>query len=241
DRAVLIVAVLVLMTSLGGIGALALDRQPVGPADDAPEGGAIPSMIHGVPERLVQFGERGLSWDERVRESDLAIGRASVSFVSGTGSGLPVAITADDGRPHLLDLPGFVGIDISAQLPLSDNAQPIALSPDGHHLAWAYGLPAEGRQDYDPVPAGVHVADLETGEVREVDLRPALTEGQAVIPTAIVWSPDSRWIAWQGREMRQWNASGAGSDLPNLAGLVAPGSSTSTALPSSRASYRALS
>lgn len=242
DRAVLVAAVIALVASLGGIGALVARPAPAGPADGEQRvpGGAVPSMVTAPPEHLSRFLETGLEWRDDVRETDLAIGRASVAFPTEYDGGLPVVVTAADGVYHLLELPDYVGLHSLGGLPLSDGSQSIALSPDGAHLAWSYGRPAAGREDYSPVHTGIRVADLLTGEVREIDLRPALTEGQAVIAATIVWSPDSRWIAWQGREMRQWNASGSGSHLASVAGRIAPDSTSSEQMPGYRAANRAI-
>ncbi|WP_182920340.1 hypothetical protein [Nocardioides cavernaquae] len=113
---------------LGGRG----DVAPVSPAGDE---GAVPSTLYGVPERLTSNEEAGTVWKSNVAEADLAIGRGSVAFAAG-GSPLPVVVTAADGRYHPLVLPGWIGSTIAGAM--MNPAVPLALSPDGRQLAYAW-------------------------------------------------------------------------------------------------------
>ena len=128
DRSVRVAVAAAVVAAVAGMGTLTLTGDgDAGVAGTEVAAGAIPSRIDDVPS-------------VEPTESDLAIGRASVAFISSAGQA--VVIGATDGRRHVLDLPVGVG-------------QPLALSPDGRRLAWA----AEAR---------LHIADLESGEVLDV-------------------------------------------------------------------------
>jgi RNA polymerase sigma factor (sigma-70 family) len=123
---------------------------------------AVPDHIRHVPARALED-----------LETDLAIGRGSVTFM--TPDGVPVVVGADQGDYHPLDLPGFSG---RGELPLG-------LSPDGRQLAYAWAEPTAG---------GVRVVDLESGEIREIPIVDAV--GTPV--QWFRWSEDSRYLVWGG-------------------------------------------
>lgn len=236
DRALLVAAVLTLVASLGGLGALATRPASLGPADgDVVPGGAIPSIIRGeVPEGLIegpdsQHGE--VSWSGDRGETTLAVGRASAAFAAGRSGSLPVVVTAADGVHHLLELPGWLG---AGTINATSGPVGLALSPDGGHLAYAWWDPAAPLDR--PMPAGIRVLDLLTGDVRAVPLE----GGNGVRVRSIAWSPDSRWLAWSGEELTSWTPhSSGGSRL--VAGRIAPGASVSEAVPVARAELVAVS
>ena len=87
----------------GVIGALPSHQAPPIATGD---GGAVPSHIWAVPERMAAQ-DNNEQWMRDEVESDLAIGRAAAAYVMNDG--LPVVIGAFDGSYHLLDLPGFNG------------------------------------------------------------------------------------------------------------------------------------
>ncbi len=160
-QAFLVAAVLALVVSIGGFATLTL-------GDDGPEartasteevdGGAIPSRIEDIPADLEVT-------------TDLAVGRGSAAFISASGD--PVVITAADGVPHRLRLPGW-------------NKQwvALALSPDGRTLAY--------QQEADGPDTRVVLLDLETG-----DDRPLVVHwGDALKLDGLGWSPRGAWLAW---------------------------------------------
>lgn len=123
-RALAVAAVLAVLASVGGVVTVVdADREartattPVAPA------GAIPS-------RIADPGDIAL-------ERDLAVGRASVAFLSSEGR--PVVVGATDGSYHALDLDDA-----------PEEGGLVALSPDGRYLAWSN----QGR---------IHSVDLEDG------------------------------------------------------------------------------
>lgn len=220
DRVVTATAVLSALLVLGGVGlALGLPGrtsvEPVSP-DDV---GAVPSVIHGVPQRLIRNEGPLESWRDDVESTDLAVGRASVAFNAGEYQPGPVVITAADGAYHLLELPGWLGSGIGASM-LSGS--PLALSPDGRQLAYAWWDPTPPFDG--PMPSGVRVLDLESGKIRTIRL-----EGRdGVLVGALVWSPDSRWLAWQGRMQTNWTADNVGSrGRSGVLGRIAAGSEES--------------
>lgn len=225
DRVVVGAAVLSVVAMLGGLGlVLGLPGREDAPPVSGDDAGAVPSVIHGVPNRFSVSTERGSVWDRSVAESDLAIGRASVAFGAGQAFYLPVVVTAADGRYHPLDLPGWYA---DATGWFAHTGVPLALSPDGTQLAWAWAdfdAPASGE-----MPAGVRVADLETGEVRTV----RLTGRDGVMVTTIAWSPDSRWLVWQGRMQTDWDPDGGmrSGRKAGVAGRIPPGATRSLAVP----------
>jgi hypothetical protein len=201
-------------------------RGTVAPVTPSGGAGAVPSTLHGVPQRLLRSTEER-SWDPDRAEIDLAIGRASVAFTVGEGDFGPVAVSARDGRYHLLELPGWIGTGIGAA---SDGAA-LALSPDGLQLAWAWWDPS--APESGPMPGGVRIANLETGAVRTISLKGK----DGVIVSALSWSPDSRWLAWQGREQNIWTTGRTGSGPDSaVAGRIAAGATVSTPVPLGRAS-----
>ena len=140
-----------------GAGAIAVRPASVGPAGDVVSDGAIPSRIDDVADDL------GLT-------TDLAVGRASVAFVSPT-SGRPVVIGAQDGRYHQLALPDA-----------PEDGGLLALSPDGARLAWSNN----GR---------MHTADLEDGTGSYYG-----SDAEHASVTALYWAPDSRQLLWNGTD-----------------------------------------
>jgi hypothetical protein len=124
-QVLVVVAVLAVLASLGGVVTLvSTDREARTATAPSVPGGAIPSRIED-PGQLAA-------------EEDLAIGRASVAFLSAADQA--VVVGATDGSYHALaldDAPEDGGL--------------LALSPDGRHLAWSN----HGR---------IHSVDLEEGQ-----------------------------------------------------------------------------
>lgn len=225
DRVVAGAAVLSVLVVLGGLGlVLGLPGGSDVPPT-APGVGAVPSVIHTVPTRLAGFVEGSDErWAPSVAETDLAIGRASVAFASSEYQPLPVIITAADGAYHLLNLPGWLGSSLAGT---QVGSASLALSPDGRSLAWGwYDASTRGS---DMVKAGVRVVDLTTGRIRSIPL----SGGRGVAVGSVRWSPDSRWLVWQGMEMKTWEKNATGWKR-NAAGRIAPGSVSSEAIDLSR-------
>lgn len=199
DRAVVLGVVAAVLVVLGGTASLLVTAPPrIAPAAPVDAPAAVPTELHAVPEHVLT--------DPAFRTSDLALGQQAAAFWNVTA---PVVVSATDGSYHLLDLPGW------PSLGSTDPAAPLALSPDGRQLAWAY-LDADGA-------TGVRIADLDDGAVREVPVVPADEPGPQQVVAALAWSPSGTWLAW---------ASGV-LDQPGWvsAGRVAPGSMTTDPTP----------
>ncbi|MDO7868453.1 hypothetical protein [Nocardioides jiangxiensis] len=230
DRVVLGAAALTVLVALAGLGltvrGVAHDAAPVGTGVEA-----VPSVIQGVPQRLIRNYESGEVWDRRVGETDLAIGRGAMAFGSGQSVYEPVVVTAADGVYHPLELPGWYGNTTAG---FSESNVPLALSPDGARLAWAWAdLDAPQRS---PVPSGIRIGDLRTGHVRTI----RLVGRDGIVVGAIAWSPDGRWLVWQGRMQTTWTRDTTRSG-PNseVAGRIGPGG-VSQAVPLTQTSSVAL-
>ena len=200
-----------------------------GPGRDAGGGGssagsttaALPSHVWLVPEGIAQQ-DVDLHVTGEV-ESDLAIGTQAVGYV--TSSGVPVLIDAEDGGYHLLRLPGFNGRAASAD----DYRAGLALSPDGHRLAYPFVNPSARTPD-GPMPSGIRIVDLETGDVTTVPL----TGGDGVMLNSIAWAPGGGWLVWSGQPTTSWTgASSFTTAGAVLAGRIRIGATTSQPVPAS--------
>nr|WP_227466774.1 SigE family RNA polymerase sigma factor [Nocardioides lijunqiniae] len=187
------------------------DRVDPPVADSA--GGAVPDRVHLAPARFAERSGQEEAWAYDDLETDLALGLAAVAYVME--GGLPVLVDADDGDYHLLDLPGFVGNNAflaSASGMTSD--LPLALSPDGTKLAYAFATIGNDAAE-EPIPSGVRIVDLVTGDLREI----ALTGGEGVLVAGFDWSPQGAQLAWHGDEMASWTRYSLGGKAP-VAGVI---------------------
>lgn len=141
--------------------------------------------------------------------SELAVGRAAVAMVSGD---LPVVVDADDGAYTALELPGFG--------PLQRDQGVLSLSPDGRRLAWAWSESDGGR-----TRTGIRVLSLESGRIRSVP------SSEPIFVYDFAWSPDSRWLVWDGT-LARWSSNGftAGDAA---AGRIGPDGDGMTRIPRS--------
>lgn len=236
DRLTLAAAVVVTLAVVGGGVSLLVPRPAqVAPAAPTGQGEAVPSALHAVPERLVQLRDTPsgeLSWAPELDVTgDLAVGVAAAAFEAGSYGGLPVVVSATDGRYLPLDLPGFS--DAAIINTDGGGTSALELSPDGRRLAYAWWDP-EAPLDR-PMPAGVRVVDLVTGSVGTVRLH----GGNGVDVDRLSWSPDGEWLAWQGAETRSWTPRSRGGYEP-VAGLVRTGSTRSRSVPVPRGVVSAL-
>lgn len=201
---------------------------PGPPSTPTGDSSAVPSHVYVVPDRLTGTDDRGRPTGPL--ESDLSVGTSAVAYM--TQSGIPVVVTAADGRYHLLDLPGFLGEAPHSFATLLGAG--LSLSPDGGSLAYAYagGYDAGGT----PSATGIRILDLRSGTVRTIEL-PQVDQGVQV--RQIVWSPDSRWLAWYGQIATSWTSDTAHFD-GEVRGRIAPGAATSQPVRSPRDSATAM-
>lgn len=177
------------------------DDLPV--ADAAAPG--LPDRLYSVPDRM-SARDNDDGWVRDEVTSDVAIGAAAAAWLTPAG-GLPVVVDADAGGYHLLDLPDFAGNNRLVSRGLYEPT--LALSPNGRRLAysWATFGPDAAMK---PIPSGVRVVDLMTGQVLEFALPGA--EGTAV--TALAWSPNGSWLAWAGDRLASWTTGSVGGGQP---------------------------
>ena len=191
DRLVSSALVLVMVLFVGGLATLVAGPPArVSPAEEVVPDGALPSRIEDVPQSLTGAGS-----------TDLAVGRASVAFISSGAH--TVLVSATDGSYHRVELP---------DRPWS---RTMRLSPDGTHLAYVYAVrPDEGGD----MVAGVAVVDLESG----TDERWAAVNGggTTVDISSLGWSPDSRWLAWSGADVVSWRETGPVADTTGTMGAI---------------------
>ncbi|WP_341228710.1 hypothetical protein [Nocardioides salarius] len=212
-RAAAVVGVVALVAATPGLLDRATDRSAPQPADGGAAGPGLPDHLHSVPERMSDLSNGG-AWARDEVSDDLAVGPAAAAWV--TRAGLPVLVDAADGDYHLLDLPDVVTASPLTVTWMPGEAAPLALTPDGTELAYAYAWPA--TDDGTAVPSGVRVVDLVTGEVTR-DL--PLEGGAGVAVTRVSWSPDGSWLAWSGYETSYWTTSALRGSV-GVSGTIAP-------------------
>jgi hypothetical protein len=179
-------------------GAVAAVALVVGAATWLPDAATPPvadTEVLGVPDHIYRVPDH-LGSDDR--ETDLAIGRGAAASLE-ISTKIPVVVGAADGEYHLLDLPGYGGNSFMMAVGL--HPATIALSPDGRLLAYSW---AEFGEDAatEPIPSGIRVLDLETGEVEAY----ALPGGEGTAVENIVWSPSGTWLGWAGARVSAWTA-----------------------------------
>jgi hypothetical protein len=180
---VLAVLAVIAATTLG-VRVLTADPSPSKQPHNDPTP-AIPSSIHGLD------GTGGLPL-----ERDLGVGRASVAFANDSSV---FVITAADGVYHRLELPQYDAAFSAA------NASAMALSPDGHTLAYAWHkrMAADKRPELDQEyhqPSGIRFVDLRTGRVSK-DLPGEAGVGHTFYLSTsrqdLRWSPDGRYLTYE--------------------------------------------
>jgi hypothetical protein len=174
----------------------------------------VPDRLQSVPEWMTERDNGSWMRDE-VTADPTVVGTGAAAWV--TYQGPPVVVGASDGAYHLLDLPDFVGNNTNAAVGLGGPA--VALSPDGRDLAFGYAVFGPDAAA-EPIPSGVRVVDLSTGELREIPVPGK--EGTAI--SQIEWSPDGSWLAFTGMPQDTWTDESRGSRGPAILGRIPPGS-----------------
>lgn len=213
DRGLVLAAAVAVVALVAGVGTW----QRVSAPPVAAGTGTVPDHVYAPPSQQAV-----------ALAPDLAVGRASVAFLSDFGTSTrAVVVGARDGRYHRLDLPRLAVRDGSS----AAEPQPIALSPDGTQLAWSFaGRPP--RRAGEPVSTGIGVTDLRSGTTRTVPFPRA----HGILVRTVSWSPDSRWLVWDGQVSTRWTAREARFGDEMAAGRIAPGSTTSQPVPAGPAS-----
>ncbi|SDC85387.1 WD40 repeat domain-containing protein [Nocardioides lianchengensis] len=197
-----VVAAVVAVLAVAGTLAWLPTRDGLEPVDGRTLG--VPNRLWAVPERMSDR-ENDDSWMRDEVSSQLDVGTAAAAWT--TPGGLPVVVGAADGAYHLLDLPDFGGNNFLLNYGLGGS--PVALSPDGLRLAYAYAHFGPDAAT-EPIPSGVRVLDLEEGSVTDHPILGA--EGTAV--GTLTWSSDGRWLGWTGERYTSWTESSTGSASP---------------------------
>ena len=220
DRALVLASVVVVLLGVGAVPLVVQHRTEPPVAGQRAAG--VPRHIWLVPDRMASRGNDG-SWTSQQVTGDLAVGRAAAAYVMD--SGLPVVIGAGDGAYHLVDLPDFAGNNELTAHGLQGGDLGLTLSPDGSELAYTYAH--FGRHATDrPIPSGVRIVDLTSGEVRTV----RIPGGEGTLVTDVRWSPSGTWLVWAGDQMASWTTMSMGGGSP-VAGVVSPDDDSSTPLP----------
>ena len=194
DRVATLAAVAAAVAVVAGLVTWLPGRSAPPVAAGAPTARAgVPAYVWSVPERLTMQRSDG-SWSSDRVETDLAVGRGAVAYV--THLGLPVVVGAGERR-----LPPARPPRDPRRLAAGLRAGSGWRSPG--RSAAGVRLGRQGHRDAAPMPSGVRVVDLETGD----DPHDRLVGGEGVEVDTIGWSPDSRWLAWRGRVKRSWTAS----------------------------------
>ncbi|EGD44710.1 hypothetical protein NBCG_00961 [Nocardioidaceae bacterium Broad-1] len=167
---------------------------------------AVPDTVYAAPTWLAET-EDGRYVNVGKLEHDLAIGAGAIAYAQpaqDSNGAVAVVVDADDGDYHPLALDDFIGLDPYWQNSYGDDGghRPLALSPDGTHLAWSWGLGRDAAPDSQPASGGVRIADLTTGEISEWDLS---YDGSTYV-TDVEWSEGGNQLLWTGLQMDRWDS-----------------------------------
>lgn len=163
-----------------------------------PEPAAPPDGTRGLPDQLYTPSPWLSGTDDAGPLGPLAVVvPAERKSWTGTGEGL-AGVSATTGEYRFLDLP--------------DRTGPVALSPDGFHLAYWVTGDAAGSPNEDRPVTGVAVYDSRTGEVRRHDIE--TEHGLGV--NALLWAGDGDLVLDYGQYR------GGEGDDPNDQASVTP-------------------
>lgn len=197
DRALL--SALVTMLVLGGVAVglrPSLLPAPLDPVDRPVVGGAgaVPDRIYHLPDGYDE--PLNPDWPRRPEPAD-SVGRASATLVDEAGD--VVLVSAVDGEHHLVRLPGFYRFAAA-----DENQRPLAVSPDGTRLAYAWR--ADERPTGRRWPSGLAVLHLDEPGRTDVHRLPG---GDGVITGGFSWSPGGRWLTYAVDELERMRENGA--------------------------------
>jgi hypothetical protein len=150
------------------------------------------------PDRQGLVEIAGIAGDGGLRlERNLAIGQASVAIANGTAA---FVVTADDGVPHRVALPGFdapLYAETAAEQGV-DFPEMLSLSPDGTKLIYAWHEPFVSQGE-GWVESGARLLDLTTGAIDTYPSAPDDFDNTTQLGRFnwnFRWSPDSRLVAF---------------------------------------------
>ncbi|MFN8195461.1 MAG: hypothetical protein U0R80_14410 [Nocardioidaceae bacterium] len=187
DRVVTAGVVVAVLALVGGVAWVGVLRPRLAPPVDGSSAPGVPSTIHTVPYRVLDK-----------MDPDVRVGLTAAAFATERGD--VITVSASDGSHHRLRLSRLLDDDWRMSKAMTDDGSWAVLSPDGRMLAYAWEVPADGS----PVPTGVSILDLTTGQERSVT---DLHGGAGVWAMDLTWSPDGRWLAWSGLVTKSWQAS----------------------------------
>ncbi|WP_110241153.1 hypothetical protein [Nocardioides gilvus] len=182
DRVRVLAAVAVVIALLGGLVAVQQGSGALLPAKTS-ESGALPKNVY-VPsaEEVADLMAR----DPRATRNYEG-GRAAIATLTAAGEILLVSATT--GEHHIIS---ELDVDL---IHGSGGNLPLALSPDGRKLAYAY---RERSDDSVEEETGVGVIDLLESGLGGVMLPLAAPDGLSIEIDDLAWSPDSSHVAWLG-------------------------------------------
>ncbi|HEY0952421.1 hypothetical protein, partial [Nocardioides sp.] len=173
----------------------------------------VPDHLYAVPERMSDRDNDGSWMRDEVTDDPTVVGVGAAAWV--TYQGLPVVVGAADGRYHLLDLPDFVGNNWASAVGLDSPV--VALSPDGRELAYGYAV-FGADSTTEPIPSGIRVVDLTTGDLRQVPV----PGKEGTVISRIEWSPGGSWLAFTGVPQDTWTRMSMASHGRAVLGRIAP-------------------
>lgn len=181
-------------------------------ADETPVADGVPAV--GVPDHIYAPPDGELDLDLTPLDQ---VGPAAAAY----------RLDDPDGRVVLVSPEGeYDAVALPRQYePMLDEVSPL-LSPDGLHLAYT---------THHNDTRGLAVAHLDSGEVTYLGLSTGLGSrtGSGALVSAMQWSPDSRWIVWNGQVVTSLSDNRASYGRA-VAGVVRRDARLATVLPTPR-------